>query len=320
MVSRVDRMGSAQRSVLTLALLMGAALASPACQTASPQGSRLHTPDVKTGLPDTSSGIDSSEPPAPRFGVQLYSFRNQLEADWEGTLAAVAAMGVEAVEVHSLMGRSASDWARVLAAHGLVPITLTGLYEDLEADLAGVIADAKALGVPMVVCPWIPHEGSTYTAEDNEKAIALFAKAGAAFQAQGLRFFYHPHGYEFHDGGTGTLLIDQMINRLQPGVVDFQMDVFWVVNAGADPVEYLERFPGRFKLFHLKEMQKGTPTGRHDGRADRERQVTLGQGMIDFPAIVRTARAQGARWFFIEDESTRSMQQIPPGLAYLKSL
>jgi sugar phosphate isomerase/epimerase len=102
--------------------------------------------------------------------------------------------------------------------------------------------------------------------------------------------------------------------------VKFEMDIFWIAHAGQDPVQLLKKYPGRFELMHLKDMKKGTPTGLLTGSSDVRNDVVFGAGQLDLPAILRTAQETGVKWYFIEDESPDSEQQIPESLRYLRDL
>ncbi len=167
--------------------------------------------------------------------------------------------------------------------------------------------------------PWIPDEDG-FDTDDMNRALTVFNRAGSALKAVGVRFAYHMHGYEFQAGPTGKFYFDQMVEQTTPGEVDFEMDVYWVVSPGADPVAYLKRYPGRFPLLHLKDLRKGVPTGAATGKGNVEDNVVLGTGQMDFPGIIAAARAQSAQWFFIEDESSRAMEAVPGSVAYLKTL
>jgi sugar phosphate isomerase/epimerase len=258
-----------------------------------------------------------------RIGVQLYSVRNQLKADVRGTLAAVARMGFRDVEVYKTWGLTPAEFRAELDKNGLRARSLMVGFDAVEKDIATVIADARILGAGFVTVAWIPHQGDTYTAEDNERAIAVFTGAGTALRDAGIRFAYHCHGYEFHPGGIGERLFDQMIQRTPPGVVDFELDVFWAVHGGADPVAYLRRYPGRFPLLHLKDMRAGTPVGLSNGKADDEASTEIGTGTIDMAPIVRAAEAAAGDVppsYFIEDESRAAPEQLPRSLGFLRAL
>lgn len=254
-----------------------------------------------------------------QLGLQLYSFRKAMKEDLDGTLAKVAAMGFKEIEVPELYGLTAEELRAKIESHGMHVRSMMSNFDRLEAQLDAVVADAQAIGADFVVCPWIPHEDG-FDTDDMNRALTVFNRAGAALKTVGVRFAYHMHGYEFQAGPNGKFYFDQMVEQTTPGEVDFEMDVYWVVSPGADPVAYLKRYPGRFPLLHLKDMRKGVPTGKADGKGNVEDNVVLGTGQIDFPAIMAAAQAQGAKWYFIEDESSRAMEAVPQSVAYLKTL
>ena len=150
------------------------------------------------------------------------------------------------------------------------------------------------------------------------EAAAVFNRAGEALAKHGIKFFYHTHGYEFLPYGNGTLF-DLMMAETKPEYVRFEMDVFWIVNPGQDPVKLLEKYGNRFDLMHVKDMKRGTPGG-FTGHSDVTNNVVLGQGIIDWSAVFRAAKKAGVKWYFIEDESPSSVTQIPQSLSYLKKL
>jgi sugar phosphate isomerase/epimerase len=180
------------------------------------------------------------------------------------------------------------------------------------------VKDAQALGAVQVMCAWIPHEGR-FSRADVDKALPVFAKAGRAMRDAGLRFLYHAHGYEFQPGPDGTLF-DALAKGTEPGVVDFQMDVFWVFHGGGNPTDLFAQYPGRFPSTHLKDIRKGTKVCQPTGNAPDDTSVALGDGMIDIPGIIEAANKQGVKYHFIEDEHPRAEDQIPRSLQYLASL
>jgi sugar phosphate isomerase/epimerase len=127
------------------------------------------------------------------------------------------------------------------------------------------------------------------------------------------------HGYEFQNGPDGTLF-DALARQTEPGVVDFQMDVFWVVHGGGNPVDLFARYPARFPSTHLKDMRKGTKVSDPTGNAPDDTSVALGDGIVDIAGVLRAANKAGVRRHFIEDEHPESEQQIPRSLAYLAAL
>jgi len=248
-------------------------------------------------------------------GLQLYSVRAQLGKDVPGTLAEVQGWGVKYVELAGTYGLSSADFKAQLDAHGLVALSGHFAFDQWAKDPEAVLSQADALGLKYVGCAWVPHEGP-FDEASCRKAIEVFNQAGAAAAKHKMQFFYHTHGYEFQPFGDGTLF-DLLVQGTDPKNVKFEMDIFWIAHAGQDPVKLLAKYPRRFALMHLKDMKKGTSTGLLTGSSDVSNDVTFGAGQLDLPAILREAKKTGVKWYFIEDESPISEQQIPESLKYL---
>src|SRR5262245_33343911 len=269
------------------------------------------------GVPAWAKG-QAGPPKFPdNVGLQLYSVREQTKADLPGTLALIHKMGFRNVEVDNLHGKPAAELKQMLDGAGLRPISMHESYQRFRDDLAGVVADAKALGLKYIGCGGVPHRGE-YTQAHNDEAIEVFTRAGKALARAGVRLVYHTHGDEFRPSPSGGTFFDDMVKRTQPGVLDFQMDVYWVVFGGADPLVYLKKYPDRILLTHLKDMKKGVVPSR---AADGDNNVTVGTGQVDIAGIVREANRTGrVHWHFLEDESPRVLEQLPSSLHYLKKL
>lgn len=252
------------------------------------------------------------------IGLQLYSLRAQFGKSVPAALDQVHAFGIEHVELAGTYNLSPEKFKEQLAARGLKPISGHFPFERYRDDVEGVARDAKALGLQYAGCAWIPH-----TAPFDEKAcreaIAVFNRAGEALAKHGLKFFYHTHGYEFQAHGSGTLF-DLLMAETKPKFVRYEMDVFWIVHPGQDPVKLLQKYGRRFELMHVKDMKKGTPTGLLTGHSDVTNDVALGTGIMDWPAILGAAKKAGVKWYFIEDESPTSVEQIPQSLLFLEQL
>jgi len=251
-------------------------------------------------------------------GLQLYSLRDQFKKDVPGTLDEVKGWGIKDVELAGTYGMTPEKFKAELDKRGLVPISAHFPYEKYRDDLASIAKEAEALGLKYAGCAWIPHEGD-FTEKTCREAIAVFNKAGEALAKHHIKFFYHVHGYEFQKHGQDTLL-DLLITETKPEYVSYEMDVFWIVHPGQDPVKLLEKYRKRWELMHLKDMKKGTPTGLLTGHTDVTNDAALGTGQIDIPAILRAAKKVGVKWYFIEDESPTSEQQIPQSLRYLEQV
>ncbi|HEY5227253.1 MAG TPA: sugar phosphate isomerase/epimerase [Opitutaceae bacterium] len=255
----------------------------------------------------------------PPLGLQLESFKIRLAADVPSGLDIVKSDGFTIVETAGTYKLTPEQFRAQLDAHGLKAVSSHFPYEGLQADLPGVIAAARALGSTNVVIAHIPHKG-VFDAAMARKAAADFNSWGKALAAAGLRLLYHPHGYEFvplPGGGTG---FDILMNETDPKAVFFEMDVFWVVYAGQNPVALLAKYPDRWKMFHLKDVRIGAATGGSAGRAPIGDFVTIGTGQINWRAVLAEGRKIGIEYSFIEDESSDPVANVPPSVRYLESL
>jgi sugar phosphate isomerase/epimerase len=251
-------------------------------------------------------------------GLQLYSLRAQMAKDMDGTLAEIHSWGVKYLELAGTYGLSPEQFRAKLAEHSLDAVSGHFSFEEWSKDPEGVLRQARALGLVEVGCAWIPHTGN-FNEATCRKAAEVFNRAGKLAAQHHMRFFYHTHGYEFQPYNNGTLF-DLLALLTDAEDVKFEMDIFWIVHAGQDPVGLLWKYPLRWELMHLKDMRKGTPAGLLTGSTDVTNDVALGTGMIRLPAILSAARQAGVKWYFIEDESPLSEEQIPQSLVYLRDL
>lgn len=241
-----------------------------------------------------------------RIGLQLYTARDLMAADFDGTLAAVARIGYREVEFAGYFGRTPEDVRSVLAAAGLdAPSSHVG-FETLEHGWDEVLATARAVGHQYVVVPWLP--GDRRSVAGYRSVAALFERRGAEARDAGLGFAYHNHDFEFADLG-GAIGYDILCEETSAENVQLQMDLFWTVKGGGDPLAYFARYPGRFPMVHVKDMDA-------DGRM-----VDPGRGRIDFPAMVARRDQAGIRHWFVEhDDSANVMETLRAGYAYLYAM
>lgn len=252
------------------------------------------------------------------LGLQLYSLREQFKKDVPGTLDEIQRWGIKYAELAGTYDLPPEKFKQELAARNIRAIGAHFAYERYRDDPERVAKEAKALGLKYAGCAWIPHQGD-FDEKTCREAIAVFNKAGETMARHGLKFFYHVHGYEFQPFAQGTLL-DLLISETNPKLVSYEMDIFWIVFPGQDPVKLLEKYGQRWELAHLKDMRKGTQTGSLSGGTDVKNDAALGAGLMDLPAILRAAKKAGIKWYFIEDESPWSEQQIPQSLRYLENV
>ena len=263
------------------------------------------------------TSVALAQKPAP-VGLQLYSFRNQFAKDVPGTMTKVKQMGFREAEIAGTYGLSLTDFRKLLDQNDIKAISTGASFENLDTNVPKIVSEAKALGAKYVVCTWIPHAGDAFTIQDADRAIDVFNTAGKLLAGEGITLCYHNHGYEFQTYKDGTFF-DYLAENLDPKSVNFEMDVFWVKAPGYDPVALLQKYPKRFLLMHLKDRKPGTPDSQN-GHSDVESNVTLGQGDVGIAAIMKQARKSGVKHFFIEDESSRSMEQMPESLTFLSGL
>jgi sugar phosphate isomerase/epimerase len=252
------------------------------------------------------------------IGVELYSFRNQFPKDVSGTFEKISKMGIRYLEGGSTYNMSMEDYKAMMKKYNLETVSIAADFGDLEKNPQKVVDNAKAFGVKYVVCFWIPHNGNDFTIDDANKAITVFNTAGKLLADNGISLCYHAHGYEFRPYNNETLF-DHLTKNLNPAYANYEMDVFWIKHPGQDPLALLKKYPTRFKLMHLKDRKPGT-VGNQNGQADVESNVVLGEGDVGIADLIKEARKLKIRYLFIEDESSRSMEQVPESLKFIKSV
>lgn len=253
---------------------------------------------------------------AHELGLQLYSLRNQFSEDPNKTLDQIRDWGFEAVEgSRDLYGFTVEEFRAELDKRGIDVVSTDTSYEEVRDNPIAAVYRAKYYGAKFTTFYWIPHSDG-FTIEDAKAAVEVMNKAGALMKKHGVTLQYHAHGYEFqpHNGET---IMDYMIQNVDQA--QFQLDVFWAKHGGMDPTALLKKYPGRFTSLHLKDRLIGTPNSS-SGSADLETNVVLGTGDVGIASVVAEAKKQGIRYFFLEDESSRVIQQIPQSIQYLKSL
>lgn len=253
---------------------------------------------------------------AQEVGLQLYSLRNQFKTDVEGSLKTISDWGITKLEGGGTYGYAMDDFKALLKKYNLEIVSVGAGFEELEKSPEKVVENAKAFGANYVMCAWVPHKNNDFAIEETKHATEVFNRAGKILRANGITLAYHAHGYEFRPYEDGTLF-DYMAKNATD--FTFEMDVFWVQHGGEDPLGLLKKYPSKFTLMHLKDMQKGVK-GNNTGHEDVETNVVLGTGQIDIAGVVAEAKTLGIEYLFIEDESSRVVEQVPQSLAYLKGL
>ena len=252
------------------------------------------------------------------LGVQLWSFREQAKPDPVAMLRMARRMGITHVETAGLYGMPVAQFADALRSAGLQATSMHASYDDFKKNPEIVIANAKALGAKYVGLAWYPHTGA-FTEADARNAIADFNQFGATLKNAGLIFFYHNHGYEPVPFGDGTLL-DLIIRETNPELVKFEMDVLWTWLPGVNPAAMIRKYPGRFRLMHIKDMKPGVPRGSLSGGLPAEQQAVIGMGQVNWSDVMSAAAKDGFEYYYIEDETPDPVTNVPPSISYLAHL
>lgn len=253
---------------------------------------------------------------AQEVGLQLYSLREQFKQDVPNTLALINEWGISKIEGGGTYGMPIESFKELLAENDLDVVSVGANFEALESDLKTVIENAKAFGAKYVMCAWVPHDNNKWDLEETEHATKVFNNAGKILRENGLTLAYHAHGYEFRSYKDGTLFDYMAENALH---FKFELDVYWAYHGGADPLALMKKYPSKFVLLHLKDMEKGIQ-GNNTGHEDVETNVVLGTGQIDIAGIVAEAKKLGIEYMFIEDESSNVVSQVPKSLEFLDQL
>jgi sugar phosphate isomerase/epimerase len=236
-------------------------------------------------------------------GLQLYTLRDQLPKDVKGVIAKVAKAGYKEVETFGYdmktgyWGLHTADFGKLLKDNGLT--TPSGHYgidsffgKGDTDELKRYIEVAKILGQTYVVIPSL--NGEFIKTVDECKAVAeKMNKAADICKASGLKLGYHNHNFEWKPLGGGATFYDTILAETDPKLVHMEMDIFWVVRAGQDPIKILKKHAGRYALVHVKDRDK-TKTDLN---------TEIGKGSIDFKAIIPAARAAGVTHFIMEQEN-----------------
>lgn len=242
-----------------------------------------------------------------RIGIQLYTVRRQASTDLAGTLAQLAKIGYKEVEFAGYYNHPASEVRAMLDKNGLAaPSAHIGL-DLIESRADQTFADARVVGHEWITVPSLPS-GKRETADDWTRLAARFNAAAATVKAAGFRFAFHNHNDIVRKTGD-VLPIEILMKETDPTLVSYEMDIYWVVNGGADPLVLLARYPGRFRLFHVKDA---TPGPEH-------KMADVGAGSIDFKTIF--ARAKGIEHYFVErDDAPDPLASAAASFGYLSKL
>lgn len=229
--------------------------------------------------------------------------------DVDATLAAVAAIGYRTVEFAGYHGHSPAGIRQLLERHGLTAPSSHVPYTESADAWDRALADACEVGHEYVTVPWLP-ESARSTPDAWRRTAQQLNRLATAAHAAGIRLAYHNHDFELTRLGD-VVPLDLLLADTEPGLVEFQLDVYWAARAGHDPVAWLQRHPRRFTMLHLKDSS-GPPD---------HRMLDVGAGTIDFPAILAQADVADVRHSFVEhDRPADAMASIRSSYDYLSRM
>ena len=243
-------------------------------------------------------------------GLALYTVRNEMGADAKATLKSVADIGYKNVEAAGYKdgkyyNMTPQDFNAYLKELNLNPVSTH--QSAITLDNADVMfADAKAAGFEYFVVPIPPMGMFKYYQETQsmgmeggaENLANILTTLGKKCHEAGMKLLYHNHDFEFKKDKDGVVVIDYLLENTDPKYVNFQMDLYWVTKAGADPLAYFEKYPDRFKLWHVKDMD------------DQGRFSPVGNGTIDFGRILKEKEQSGMKYYFVEQDRTFNMKPL----------
>jgi sugar phosphate isomerase/epimerase len=243
-----------------------------------------------------------------KIGIQLYTVRDQMKADFEGTLARIAQIGYKEVEFAGYYDRTPADVRAILARNGLAAPSTHMMSDNLDG-WKKAIDLAKSVGHDYLVAPWIPEE-KRKTLDAWKRIAQEFNAVGGLAKDAGIQFAYHNHDFEFPKV-EGQVPYDVLLQNTDPKLVQLEIDLYWITKGGQDPLAYFARWPGRVPLVHVKDSMGGP----------EHKMVDVGQGQIPWSRIFAKREQAGIKHFFVEhDQPPQPFDDIATSYTYLKNL
>jgi len=263
---------------------------------------------ASAGFAFTKNGLS---PNKQLIGLQLYTVRDQIAKDPDGVLGKVAGIGYNSVELMGYgngkyFGLTPAQLAALLKKHRLVSpsghyMMMNYFMKNDRNDLKDNIAAAVTLGHKFITIPFLTDNMRT-SLDDYKRLAAKFNEAAVEAKKSGLRLAYHNHDFEFKDWGGGKTGFGILLKETDPSLVFFEMDMYWVVRAGHNPIQLIRANPGRFKMWHIKDMSQKEPASYTvEGQ---QYFAEVGAGIIDFKDIFRHKKESGMEYFFVEQDQT----------------
>lgn len=238
-------------------------------------------------------------PAKTNFGIQLWTVKEALIKDTMGVLTHLSKSGYKQIESYEgpngfLWGMKNTEFKKQMDNLGMKIISA---HCDTFVDFERKAAEAGEIGMKYLICP---HLGPQKSMDDFKRFADKFNACGEIAKKNGIRFAYHNHDYSFIPM-TGGIPQDVMMDLTDRNLVDFEMDIYWVVAAGADPIAYFNKYPNRFKLCHVKDLVK-TASGHES--------CVIGKGTIDFKKILHEGSKKGLSYYVVEQEAYTGTNEL----------
>lgn len=267
--------------------------------------------------------------------LQLYSVRDELEADFEGTVRKVKELGYDGVEFAGLYGKSAAEVKALLDEVGLIPVSAHVPLDDLVQKTEELVKEYKEIGCEYIAVPYLTEDRRPGT-DGFERTIADIKKIADVCKESGIKLLYHNHDFEFKKI-DGKYALDMLYSEVAPDRLETEIDTCWVGVAGENPSEYILKYSGRSPVVHLKDYymkSKDKPQKLYeligiesDGEETQEEAFgfrPIGYGVQDMPAILDASVNAGARWVVVEQDRPAQgdtpMNSVKLSREYLKTL
>lgn len=285
-----------------------------------------------------------------KVGLGLFSIPQMLDSNFNGAFEMLAKIGYKEIEMFGpypfsttkakaswdaitpnlgfkgsgYFGKQPKEFLTAAKSNG---IRIPAMHTDLDtlSNQMGLLAEAaNQMGAKYVVLPSIPDENRK-TLEDYKRTAALFNKIGAEAKQYGVRFAYHNHGYGLQID-NGKMPLDIIFDETDPGLVFFEMDLYWTMAGGADPVELFKKHPGRYKMMHVKDMKEQKRFAGNGGDASQwialfPYMTSAGEGVFDLPTILKAAKENGVQHFFVEQDMVAAPEiALKKSFDFLKTL
>ncbi len=252
-------------------------------------------------------------PKSKYIGIQLYTIREKLKEDFDGTIKKIAKIGFNSIETAGysegkFYGYSPKDFLNYTKDLGLKALSS---HADVQwNNIDQMIDHTLEAGMEYLVKPWL-NSDQRKSIDDYKKRAEEFNKIGEKCKKSGLRFAYHNHAFEF-ESINGQIPYDVLLNNTEADLLTMQLDTYWMIYGGYQPLDYFKKYPGRFELLHIKDMDD----------TDKRESTEIGMGIIDFPEIFAANKKSGMKYFFLEQEAFKMdvFKSLEISYAYLRAL